>query len=158
MKKTKKAWALFIGQALFMIVIPCLFIWLQYGDLGTRYKISVTAIFLLILVFWTAKKIMFSNYLKTLDQKIVNIETNALSIVDKSAIEENKKAWRRFSLIKLFMNGVVPVLLFILGLITIKVVEDGLIKLYGCLIFCLLSIIMGVFLKIAEIYSMSLVP
>jgi hypothetical protein len=88
--------------------------------------------------------------------KIINIETNALSITDKTSIENNKKAWRLYSILQLFFNSVVPVLLMALAVLTIKTVQDGLIKLYGCLMFCLISIVIGVLFRIAEIYSMKL--
>lgn len=156
MKRTKKTWAFFVLQIIFMLVSPCVFIWLQYGELTTKYKISVTALLLTILVFWAFKKIFLNKWLKTLEHKIVNIETNALTIIEPIAIQSNKKAWRFYSIIQLFMSAIIPILLFALGIITIKTVEQGLIKLYGCLMFCLVSISLGVVFRIAEIYSIKL--
>lgn len=157
MKRSNKTWILWGLQLVFMIVLPCIFIWVQYGDYAVKYKISVTAILLTLLVFLVSKKIFFSKWLKGIDQKIINIESNALSIVDKNAIETNKKAWRTYSLIQLFFNSIIPLLFFVLLLITIKTVEQGLIKLYGCLSFCFISICLGLVFHVAEIYSMKLV-
>lgn len=156
MKKTSKTWVYFSLQIIFMLIIPCVFIWLQYGDLTTKYKISVTAIVLCVAVFWVFKKIILNKWIKSFDQKIVNIETNALSITDETVIKANKKTWRNLSLLQLFFNSVVPVLLFILAVVTIKTVEQGLIKLYGCLVFCLISVAIGICFRVAEIYSMRL--
>nr|DAU28814.1 MAG TPA: hypothetical protein [Caudoviricetes sp.] len=154
MKRTKQSWVLFALQIVFMLVVPCVFIWVQYGDLTQKYKISVTAILLLILVFLVFKKIFLSKWLKTIDGKLVNIETAALTITDTEAIKANKKAWRSYSIVQLATNAVIPLLCMFLAVETIKAVEDGLIKLYGCLMFCLLSVALGVIFRIAEIYSM----
>jgi mannose/fructose/N-acetylgalactosamine-specific phosphotransferase system component IID len=99
---------------------------------------------------------MIDKWLKSIDQKIINIETNALSITDKSAIESNKKAWRRFSLLQLFLGSIMPILVFVLAIITIKTVEAGLIKLFGALVFCLISIIVGIIFRVLGIYSIKL--
>ena len=153
MKRSAKSWVFFALQILFMLVVPCVFIWLQSGSLESGYKVSVTAIMLTILIFWVFKKVFLNKWLNSFDQKIINIETNALTITDKNAIETNKKAWRSYSVIQLAFNVIIPLLIFILAIITIKVVEQGLIKLFGCLIFCLVSIIIGFIFRIAEIYS-----
>ena len=159
MKRTGKTWLFFVLQIVFMLVIPCVFIWVQYGSVEqgtTAYKLEVTAILLMLLVFVVFKKIFISKWLKTIDGKIINIATNALTITDATAIQANKKAWRTYSIIQLFSSAVIPLLCFILAIITIKAVEKDLIQLYGCLMFCLISICVGIVFRIAEIYSMKL--
>lgn len=156
MKRTAKAWVFFVFQLAFMLVAPCVMVWLQYGELTEKYKISVTAILLSILVSWVFKRIVLNKWLKTLEIKLANIETNALMITDMVAIESNKRAWRNYSLASLFFSSITPLLLFALAVITIKTVEQGLIKLYGCLMFCLISIAIGVIFKILEIFAMRL--
>lgn len=156
MKRTNKSWVYFTLQLIFMLVVPCIIVWLQYGKLVAQYKISVTAILLLMLIFCVFKKIVLHKWIKTLDNKIANIETNALTITDKNAIESNKKAWRNYSIFSLLFSIVLPLLVFILAIITIKTVEQGLIKLYGCLIFCLISVGLGILFRMLEIYSMKL--
>ncbi len=156
MKKTGKAWIFFILQIVFVLIVPCVLIWLQYGDLAKGYKVSVTAIMLTMLVFWIFKRLLLNKWLTTLDLKIVNIETNALSITDEKAIETNKKSWRFYSLMQLLFNSIIPLLIMILAVLTIQTVEKGLIKLYGCLIFCLISIFIGIIFRVCEIYSMKL--
>ena len=153
MKKTMQSWTYFVLQIVFMLVAPCIMVWVQYGDLSQKYKVSVTAILLLMLVFFVFKKIVLNKWLKSFDMKIINIETNALSLNDKTAIETNKKAWRVYSLLQLFFSSIIPILLMILAVLTIKTVEEGLIKLYGCLMFCTISIFIGVMFRVAEIYS-----
>lgn len=156
MKRTAKSWVLFAIQLIFMIVVPCVFIWVQYGDLTGSYKVSVTAILLTILVFLVFKKIFIDKWLKTIDQKKANIETNALSVTDEASIKTNKKAWRNYAIVQLAISSVVPILVLVLATITIKTVEEGLIKLFGVLVFSLISIASGVVFRVGEIYSMKL--
>ena len=153
MKKTTQSWVYFVLQIVFMLVLPCVMVWMQYGDLSQKYKVSVTAILLLMLIFFVFKKIMLNKWLKSFDMKIIAIESNSLSLTDETAIETNKKAWRMYSILQLFFNSIIPILLMFLAVITIKTVEEGLIKLYGCLMFCLISIFIGVVFRVAEIYS-----
>lgn len=156
MKKTKKSWLFFSLQLVFVLLAPILLIWLQYGDLEGVYKVSMTGILCTILIFWVFKKIMLDKFVKGLSQKIVNIETNSLSITEKTAIETNKKAWRTYTLLQLFINSIIPLLLLVFALVTIKTLEQGLIKLFGCMMFCTISIGVGVIFKVAEIYSVKL--
>ena len=51
---------------------------------------------------------------------------------------------------------IAAVLVMILAVLTIQTEEKGLIRLYGCLIFCLISIFLGVIFRICEIYAMRL--
>ncbi len=156
MKRTAKSWVFFALQLVFMLVVPCVFIWVQYGGLTSGYKVSVTAIMLCVLVFWVFKRVFLDKWIKTFGQKIINIETNALNVTDIQAMQANKKKWRSYSVLQLFFNSIIPLLLMVLAVITVKTVEQGLIKLYGCLAFCLLSVAVGVVFRVAEIYSMKL--
>lgn len=157
MKKTKISWLFFILQMFFVVALPCIFIWLQFGGIvATGYKISITTLLLLLLIFLTFKKIFLSKWLKAIDQKLVNIETNALSITDETGIAQNKRAWRNYSLVQLFFSSIIPILLFIVAILTIKNVEKGIIELYGCLMFCVISIATGLAFKVLEIYSVKL--
>jgi hypothetical protein len=154
MKRTKLSWLYLVLELIFLLVAPCVMMWLQYGDLTHRYKIPVTAILLTLLIFLTFKKILLNKWMKGFELKIANIDSNALSITDPIAIKSNKKAYRNYSILQLFFNSIIPILLMALAVLTIKTVEKGVIKLYGCLMFCLISICIGVIFHIAEIYSM----
>ena len=119
MKRTGKAWIFFVLEIIFILIVSCVLVWLQYGDLANGYKVSVTAIMLTMLIFWVFKKIMLDKFVKGLSQKIVNIETNSLSITEKTAIETNKKAWRTYTLLQLFINSIIPLLLLVFALVTL---------------------------------------
>ena len=154
MKRNGKSWTFFVLQLIFMLVAPCVFIWLQYGELTEKYKLSVTAIMVVLLVFITVKKVLINNWLKKVDAKIIGIETNALSVTDQNAIKKMKRVWRTCSVLQTLFSAIIPLLVFALSIITVKVVEQGLIKLFGCLMFCGISIVIGLLFRIAEIYSM----
>ena len=156
MKKTLKSWIFFVLSIIFILIVPCVFVWLQYGELTSAYKISVTAVMFIIGIVLVFKRLILNKYLKTLDAKIINIESNALSITDSESIKANKTVWRGCCIIKLLIDCVIPICLGVLAVITIKVVEQGLIKLYGCLIFCLISIGLGIIFRIVEICTTKL--
>ena len=156
MKRTVYSWLFFSFQILFMLVVPLILIWVQYGDLEKHYKLSVTAIILTLAIFVIFKKIFLQKWQKNVEIKIANIETNALSLTDEKSIEANKKVWRLYSVLQLLFSAVVPILVAILFVITIKVVEQGLIKLFGVLMFSICSIFIGVIFRVAEIFSQKL--
>lgn len=153
MKKTTLSMFCFFMQILCYLVIPTVFIWVQSGGLAHGYKLSATAIISVIIVFLVFKKIMLNSWLKKIDSKINQIEVNQLTATDETAINSLKKKWKALSFTQLFINIVIPIACLILFLITIKVVEAGLIKLYGCLLVSTISIIFGVIFKIIEIYT-----
>lgn len=156
MKKTKKSVLFFILQIVFSLIVPVILIWVQYGDLAMKYKLSITVLMLLILVFLLFKKAVLNKWIKTIDEKVSHIEANALSITEEKAIETNKKAWRKYSILQSIVNYILPILIFIIAVLTIKKVEEGVIKLYGVLILSMASFILGMIFRWAEIYSMRL--
>jgi len=155
MKWSRKTYLFFTLQLICFLVVPCVLIWLQYGgaELSTKYRLSVTSIMLFALVFLIAKKILLNPWLKKIDSQLGQIEVQQLAAVEPEAVISLKKRFRRLSLFQLFFNAVMPVLLLILAVMTIKVVEAGLIKLYGVLMFSAISIGAGVLFKVGEIYS-----
>ena len=153
MKHTKSSFAFFIMQLIFFLGVPVLFIWLQSGGLAKGYKLSVSAIIALIIVFLMFKKLMLNAWLKKIDIKVTQIEVNQLSVTDQTAVASLKKKWRVYSIIQLIINVIVPIACLVLFILTIKVVEAGLIKLYGCLSFSAVSMAIGVIFKVAEIYT-----
>lgn len=153
MKHTKKSVVFFTMQIICFLIIPAVFIWLQSGGLAVKYKLSMTAVISLIVVFLMFKKIMLNSWLKKIDGKVAQIEVTQLATVDESAISSLKRKWRTLSVIQLIINAVIPLAILALFLMTIKVVEAGLIRLYGCLLISSFSMALGVVFKIAEIYS-----
>ncbi len=156
MKKTISSTIFFVLNIVFMLIVPIIFIWLQYGDIQGTYKISVTAILIILAVFLFFKKLIINKWIETLNLRVVTIESNSLSITDEKSIKANKNVWRLCKTISLLIDCIVPIGIAVISVLTIKVVEEGLIKLYGCLMFCLISIALGVVCKILEIFTTKL--
>lgn len=166
MKKTTSSYICFALQIVFMIILPVIFVCVQYtstGDASTtnattknlvKFKLSVSAIALLILMFAIFKKVFINSRLKMIDTKITNIDTQALTITDEKAIKANKKAYRFYSVIQFAINIIIPILVMILFIIIVQAVERDIIKLYGCLIFSCISFCVGCVFRVGEIYSM----
>lgn len=153
--KTKKVY--FVLQLLFFLVVPCVLIWVQYADgAGLKYKIPMTAVILMIFVFLFAKKVWLNPWLEKQEQKLIQIETLQLTAVEPPVIASLKREYRMRSMIQLVFRMVVPVLLVVLVLLTIKAVETGLVKLFGALMLCTVSFAFGIGCKVAEIYSVRL--
>ena len=156
MKKTIASWIFFVLNIVFMLIVPVVFVWLQYGDLKGTYKISVTAILIILAVFLFFKRLVINKWLESLNLRVVAIESNALSITDEQSIKANKSVWRLCKIVQLLIDCIVPVGVAVISILTIKVVEEGLIKLYGVLMFCLISIAVGLIFKIIEIFTTKL--
>jgi len=156
MKKTKTAWLFFALQLVFMLAVPCVIIWLQYGgaELGQKYKISLTAVLLLMFVFAVFKRVILSPWLKKIDGQIADIEIAQLNAITPATMRSHKKRYRRLAIIQLFFNMIVPVLVFALFMMTISVVQAGTIKLHGALVFCGISMAVGVLCRIGEIWAL----
>lgn len=154
MKKTKTSRLFFVLQLVFMLIVPCVIIWLQYGDAGQKYKISLSAVILLIFVFMVFKRLIFSPYLKKAGNQLSQIEIDQLQATEQRAINSLKKRYRKLSIVELLFNMIVPVLVFVLFLMTINAVQAQIIKLYGALVFCGISIGVGVLCRVGEIYAL----
>ena len=142
---------------MFFLVVPCALIWLQYSDgAGVKYKIPMTASLLFIFVFLFAKRVWLNPWLKKVSDKLGQIETLQLATTDQTAVQSLKRQFRSLSLIQLFFNAVVPILLLGLVIVTIKAVETGIVKLFGALILCAVSFAVGLVFKVLEIYSVKM--
>lgn len=147
----------FLLQLMFFLVVPCVLIWLQYSDgAGVKYKIPMTAILLFIFVFLFAKRVWLNPWLKKVSDKLGQIETLQLATTDQTAVQSLKRQFRSLSLIQLFFNAVVPILLLGLVIVTIKAVETGIVKLFGALMLCAVSFAVGLVFKVLEIYSVKM--
>lgn len=151
--KSKKF--LFALEIVFFLIIPVIIIWLQYGgaEEAGAYKISITGVAALLLIFLTAKKITLDGYLEKITASLATNKQLALVTTDKDAIASLKKEYRSLSLIELGLRMVVPALLFIAVLITVKAVQSGAVKLFGALSIAGVSMLIGISLKVVEIYT-----
>ena len=154
MKKTKWQVVCIICQILFMFVVPCLVLWLFYGNnafIALRYKVSLTGVAFVLLFFSISKRFWLDDTLKKMQAKIVNIETDALSMTNKDAIAKTKKVYKRYRYVDLFFKLIVPLILLVGLTVIIKALEEQALKLYGVFLWSTISFAVGVIFKILEI-------
>lgn len=156
MKKTKWQVVCIICQFLFMFVIPCLVLWFYYGNnafIALKYKVSLTGVAFVLLFFCLSKRFWLDDMLKKMQAKIVNIETDALSMTNKDAIAKTKKAYKRYRYVDLFFKLIVPLILLVGMTTIINALEEQALKLYGVFLWATISFGVGVLFKIFEIHS-----
>ena len=155
MKWTKKTYIFFALQIICFVVVPCVLIWLQYGgaELTQKYKWSITGLMLFVAVFLIAKRILVTPWLKKIDGQLAQLEIAQINTVEPAAIESTKKRYRRLAVAQLAFNAILPIAILVIGIMTIKAVQDGLVHLYGVMVFSALSIGVGLLFKAGEIYS-----
>lgn len=159
MKNTPAKTVWFVLQLLFFLIVPCVLVWCQYASaeaVTVRYKISVTGIALMLFIFLISKHFWLTPFLKKLESKLAQIEVAQLTATEPEAIESLKRKYRQLSLFQLIIRLVMPILLLLLVLSTIKVVEAGVVKLFGVLSLCAVSFALGVVCRVFEIYAVRL--
>ncbi len=155
MKKTKLYYIFFLFQIVFFLIVPIILVWYQYGKTEVAwYKISITGIMLLLLIFVLFKKLFLEKKIKKTDQQLAQIEIDQLSVTEEIAILNIKKRYRYLALLQLIFSAFIPILILGLSLVTINVVETGAIKMFGVLRFCTISIGIGVACRIIEIFTL----
>lgn len=155
MKKTLKSSIFFLFQIVFFLIVPCVLIWIQYGQTDVLwYRLSITGIVLLFIVFLVFKKVVLKPFLAKINAQVAQIEVMQSAEVNPVAIESLKNKFRRLSVFQLIFNAIMPVLVLVLFLMTIKVVEAGAIKMYNVLLLCIISIGIGIVFRILEIYAL----
>lgn len=156
MKKTKWQVVFIICQFLFTFAVPVLILWLYYGNdafIAVRYKISLTGVIFVLLFFSLSKRFWLNDALKSMAQKIANIETDALSMTDQTAIDTAKKRYKRYKYIDLLFKSIMPLVLLIGLTVIIKALEEQALQLYGIFLWSTISFGVGIVFKILEINS-----
>lgn len=156
MKKTAWQVTCIVCQFIFMFIVPILILWLFYGNnafIALRYKVSLTGVAFVLLFFSLSKKFWLDDTLKKMQAKIVNIETDALSMTNKDAIAKTKKAYKRYRYVDLFFKLVMPLILLVGLTMIIKALEEQALKLYSVFLWSTISFAVGVVFKVFEIQS-----
>ena len=134
MKKTKWQVVCIICQFLFMFVAPVLCLWLEYGNnalVAVKYKVSITGVIFVLLFFSLSKRFWLDDALKKMQQKLANIETDALSMTDQTAIASTKKVYKRYKYIDLVFKLIFPLILLVGLTIIVKALEEQALKMYN---------------------------
>lgn len=156
MKKNKKAIIFVLLEMIFMMLVPVVLLWTEYGDsmVGLKYKISISGIVFLLIFFFLSKRFWLDDSLKRLNAKITELETLGLTVTDQTAIMSMKQRYRQYRLIDLFVKLLIPAAVLVLILMCVKALEEQAIKLFNVFMSSTVSFAVGIVFKIVEIYSM----
>lgn len=154
MKKTKGQLLCILGEFAAMFVVPLILLWAEYGSdafVAVKYKISISGVLFTVFFFMISRRFWLDEMLKKMHARMVNIETDALSVVDPTAIENLKKVYKRYCYIDLFFKAIVPLLLLAGITLIVKALEEQALKMYGVFLWSSVSFAAGIILKIVEI-------
>ena len=133
-------------EILFVAAVPAaLIIWnySTWGEGTTGFKISVTGILLLIVVFFVLKAVFLNRYLKRMSDRAAQHEADLKVETDGEKKENLRKALRTERSIEALLSYVMP-LLAVAGLYVLALVlESAAVKLSGTFGLCAASMVIG---------------
>lgn len=133
-------------EILFVAAVPAaLIIWnySTWGEGTTGFKISVTGILLLIVVFFVLKAVFLNRYLKRMSDRAAQHEADLKVETDEEKKENLRKALRTERSIEALLSYVMP-LLVVAGLYVLALVlESAAVKLSGTFGLCAASMVVG---------------
>lgn len=133
-------------EILFVAAVPAaLIIWnySTWGEGTTGFKISVTGILLLIIVFFVLKAVFLTRYLKRMSDRAAQHEADLKVETDEEKKENLRKALRTERSIEALLSYVMP-LLAVAGLYVLALVlESAAVRLSGTFGLCAASMVIG---------------
>ena len=133
-------------EILFVAAVPAaLIIWnySTWGEGTTGFKISVTGILLLIVVFFVLKAVFLNRYLKRMSDRAAQHEADLKVETDEEKKENLRKALRTERSIEALLSYVMP-LLVVAGLYVLALVlESAAVRLSGTFGLCAASMVIG---------------
>lgn len=133
-------------EILFVAAVPAaLIIWnySTWGEGTTGFKISVTGILLLIVVFFVLKAVFLNRYLKRMSDRAAQHEADLKVETDGEKKENLRKALRTERSIEALLSYVMP-LLVVAGLYVLALVlESAAVRLSGTFGLCAASMVVG---------------
>lgn len=143
---TKKKIAFTVLEVLFVAAVPAaLIIWnySTWGEGTTGFKISVSGILLLLVLFFVLKAVFLNRYLKRMSDRAAQHEADLKVETDGEKKENLRKALRTERSIEALLSYVMP-LLAVAGLYVLALVlESAAVKLSGTLGLCAASMVIG---------------
>lgn len=138
-----------ICEALFYLAVPLFIIFSQYHKIYDSYfKIGLTGIMLIIVVFFIFKKLFVNRYLEELKGQIINFKSDLKIETDAGKIANIRRELARAKTYDILFNSAPTVAILGVFIFISKALESELIKLSGALGFILLSVIIGIVFSI----------
>lgn len=146
---TKKKIIFTVLELLFIAIVPIVLVFIKFGEMGTgtaqtTFKIGITGVMLVILVFIILKKTIIDKWLKGLSDQANNYITIIKTDTDEEKVNRAKSVLKSIKTIETIINAIIPVLIFIVALIACYALEQEIAKLYSCLGLIFVSYLVGV--------------
>lgn len=144
MKLTKKKLVYTVLELLFIGVIPVVLIMTQYGQIQSdKFKLGLTGILLVLLVFLILKKVVLRRYFDSLRGQIVNFQSDLKTENDPGKIENIERELRNARTVETVFNAIMPFVFLVLMYCMCRALEAQLVKLSGVIGFIGISFVVG---------------
>lgn len=153
MKVTKKRVIFFILHLLFSAVIPIALVIVRYSTIGSSngavgFKVSITGILLLILVFWVIKKLFIDRKLNDLKEQSNVMLADLKTKQDPAELAAIEKALKSIKTTETIFSNIIPILFIVAAIVAFKALEAQLIKLSATLGFIAVSYAIGLIFNV----------
>lgn len=144
MKLTKKKLVYTLLELLFIGVVPVVLIMTQYGQIQSeKFKLGLTGILLVLLVFLILKKVVLRRYFESLRGQIVNFQSDLKTENESGKIENIERELRNARTVETVFHAVMPFVFLTLMYCMCRALEAQLVKLSGVIGFIGISFVVG---------------
>ena len=146
MKRTWKGRLLFLGELLFIAVLPLVIVFLGYGSWepeAKKFKIGFGIIIVAIIIFWIAKRVWINPWLKKMNTKAANLEAMLEAENDTGKIDNIEESLRKVRFTETLMNWILPAAALIALFMASRALERSIVKFSGIIGFIAISEFVG---------------
>lgn len=123
-----------ILELVFFAVVPIVLVVYQYGyveETSTAFKLSLTGIILLALVFYGIKKIFLDRRLQDWEAQYNNYVSAYKIETDEAKKQRAKEEIQKYRTVTVLIRAIIPMLVFVLIQVLARAVEQRMITLYS---------------------------
>lgn len=161
MKVTKKRVVFFILHLVFSALVPIALVIVRYSNIGNTseavgFKISITGILLLILIFWIVKKLFIDRKLSDLKAQSNVMLADLKTKQDTDELAAIVNELKSIKTLEAIFGSVIPLLFIVAALVAFKALEAQLLTLSSTLGFIAVSYVIGMVFNVLysrEIHS-----
>lgn len=156
MKITKKRIVFFLLHVLFAAVVPLVLIIARYGNIGDTkaavgFKLSITGVLLVLLVFWIVKRLFIDRKLADLKAQSNVMLADLKTKQNESEISALEREIRYIRTVEAVLNAIVPLLFIVAAIIAFKALEAQLVRLSATLGWIAISFCLGVVFNVLHV-------
>ena len=148
MKVTKKRVVFFILHLVFSALVPIVLVIVRYSNIGDTseavgFKISITGILLLILIFWIVKKLFIDRKLSDLKAQSNVMLADLKTKQDTDELATLEKELKSIKTTEAVFGSIIPLLFIVAALVAFKALEAQLVTLSSTLGLIAVSYVIG---------------